>query len=41
MNIVPEIWSERQNLLLFWAFFALLPPNNQENQNFEKNRKSI
>ena len=40
MSIVPEIWSERQNLLLFWAFFALLPPNNPENQNFEKIEKT-
>ena len=32
---------DKQNFLSFWAIFALLlpPPNNPENQNFEKMRK--
>ena len=30
------IKCDGQVLLSFWTFFALLPPNNQKNQNFEK-----
>ena len=35
--MVPEIWSEMDRIFChFLPFFALLPPNNPENQNFEK-----
>ena len=33
---VPEIRSETDNFYHFGPFFALLPPNNLQNQNFEK-----
>ena len=41
-----EVWFQRygvrHNFLSFWAIFCpfTLPPNNQENQNFEKMKKS-
>ena len=44
--VVPEIQSETQNSLLFWAIFGpftpLPPPphDNLENQNFEKLKKA-
>ena len=31
----------RQNFFYFGPFFALLLPNNPENQNFENNRKML
>ena len=35
--MVPEIWSDRQNFLSFWAIFA--PPSHYpENQNFEEKK---
>ena len=38
--MVPEIWSARDIIFChFGPVFALLPPNNPENQNFEKNKK--
>ena len=30
--------SSKQNFLSFWNIFALLPPNNPKNQNFEKKK---
>ena len=39
--IVPEIWSMTDRIFChFRLFFALLPPNNPENQNFEKMKKN-
>ena len=38
---VPEIWSETQNFLSFWAIFCLYTPtNNQKNQNFKTMKKA-
>ena len=36
--MVPDIWSaaDKNFFLILDHFFALLPPNNPENQNFEK-----
>ena len=34
-----EIWSATDRIY-FRPFFALLPPNNPKNQNFEKNEKN-
>ena len=35
--MVPEIWSVSDRIIYhFRPFFALSPPNNQKNQNFEK-----
>ena len=36
-----DVWFLRYqpDFLSFWAFFALLPTNNPENQNFEKMKK--
>ena len=31
---------DQDNFLSFWAAFAFLPPNNPENQNFEKMKKN-
>ena len=33
--MVPEIWSATDRIFFFGPFFALLPPNNPKNQNFE------
>ena len=33
------IQGETDKILSFWAIFALLPPNNLENQNYEKMKK--
>ena len=39
--IVPEIWSTTDRIFChFRLFFALLPTNNPENQNFEKMKKN-
>ena len=36
----PEIWSRTDRIVChFGPFFALLAPNNQKNQNFEKMKK--
>ena len=38
--MVPEIWSVSNRIFChFGQFFALLPPNNPKNQNFEKMKK--
>ena len=38
--MVPEIWSATNTIFChFRLFFALYPPNNPENQNFEKSKK--
>ena len=38
--MVPQIWSAMDKIFChFGLFFALLPPNNPKNQNFEKNEK--
>ena len=38
---VPEIWSETDRIFChFGPFFALLPHNNPENQNYEKLKKT-
>ena len=38
---VPEIWSTTDKTFLsFWTIFDLLPPNNAENQSFEKMKKN-
>ena len=38
--MVPEIWSATDKIFChFGPFFALLPPNNPKNQNFEKMKK--
>ena len=38
--MVLEIWSMTDRIFShFGPFFALLPPNNPENQNFEKMKK--
>ena len=38
--MVPEIWSATDIIFChFGPFFVLLPPNNPENQNFEKIKK--
>ena len=40
--VVPEIWSMTDRTFShFGSFFALLPPNNPENQNFEKMKRYI
>ena len=37
----PETWSVRSRIFChFWQFFTLLPPNNPENQNFKKMKKT-
>ena len=39
--MVPEIWSMTEIIFCHLGpFFALLPPNNPENQNFEKMKKT-
>ena len=39
--MVSEIWSAMDRIFChFLSFFALLPPNNTENQNFEKMKKT-
>ena len=39
--MVPEIWRKTDIIFChFGPFFALLPPNNPKNQNFEKNEKT-
>ena len=39
--MVPKIFSATDRLFChFGLFFALLPPNNLENQNFEKTKKT-
>ena len=39
--MVPEIWSGMgRTFCHFGLFFALLPPNNPKNQNFEKMKKT-
>ena len=41
MMMVPEIWSATDKIFCYVGpFFKLLPPNNPENQNFEKMRKT-
>ena len=37
--MVPKIQSETDRICYFGPFFALSPPNNLENQNFEKRKK--
>ena len=38
--MVPEIWSAKGIIFChFGLFFFLTPPNNPENQNFEKIKK--
>ena len=38
--MIPEIWSLTDRIFChFGLFFAFLPPNNPENQNFEKKKK--
>ena len=38
--MVPEIWSETDKIFCHYGlFFALLPPMDPENQNFEKMKK--
>ena len=38
--MVPEIWSVSNRIFChFGQFFALSPPNNPKNQNFEKMKK--
>ena len=38
--MVPEIWSEMDIFFChFGTFYALSPPNNKENLNFEKMKK--
>ena len=40
--MIPEIWSLTDRIFChFGLFFAFLPPNNPENQNFEKKKKSM
>ena len=39
--MVPQIWSATDRIFChFGLFFALLPPNNPKNQNFEKMKKT-
>ena len=39
-GMVPGIWIEKDRIFChLWPFFALLPPNNLENKNFEKMKK--
>ena len=39
--MVHEIWSAMDKVFCnFGPFFALFPPNNLKNQNFEKNEKN-
>ena len=39
--MVPEIWSKAHRIFCrFGPFFTHLPLNNQENQNFEKMKKT-
>ena len=38
--MVPEIWSAMDRIFYHsGSFFALLPPNNLKNQNFEKMKR--
>ena len=38
--MAPEIWSATDRIFChFGPFFALLPPNNPENQNYGKMKK--
>ena len=38
--MLPEIWNTTERILCHLGlFFALFPPNNPENQNFEKKQK--
>ena len=40
--MVPEIWSTAGRMFCnFGPFFDLLAPNNPENQNFEKLKKTL
>ena len=39
--MVPKIQSETDRICYFGPFFVLSPPNNLENQNFEKRKKKI
>ena len=40
--MVPEMWSATDRLFCHYGpFFALLPPMDQENQNFEKLKKTL
>ena len=40
--MVPETWSMTKRILChFGSFFALLPTNNPENQNFEKMKETL
>ena len=38
--MVPEIWSATDIFCHSGPFFALLPPKDSENQNFEKIKKT-
>ena len=39
--MAPEIWSVTDRIFYhFGQFFALLPPENLKNQNFEKKKKT-
>ena len=40
--MVPEIWSMTDRIFSHYAlFFALLPPMDPENQNFQKMKKTL
>ena len=36
-----DMECDKQNFLSFWTIFSLLPPNNPQNQNFEKMKKML
>ena len=36
-----DMKCDGHNFLWFWTIFALLPPNNMKNQNFEKLKKEL
>ena len=38
--MVPETWSVTDFFLILDHFFPFYPPNNPENQNFEKMKKT-
>ena len=40
---VTEIWCVTDKIIIphFGLFYALLPPNSQKNQNFEKMKKTL
>ena len=40
MHSSSDMECNGQKFLSFWTVFALLPPNNPKNQNFEKMKKT-